>query len=271
MLEGYPCKWPGCGKGFVRKALLDRHEKIHTGEKPFVCHVCQYGTSHKSNLDRHVRIHYKPPVSPGKYWQSPYDFCPPLYMPRTETDLPNLPDSTTDHAGTPRRKMIFSPSKLSFPGMPFTPGPMDLANITPIQFSPEKAGRVGMQDELEAWWNSGNTNNLTPEMTPRNSSPNTSGESGNGTSMMTVPAAVKALSMTPPTPSKKQHQFHSIAAILSSNSLAKEEMMSRLDEDMEGNSNLNVDGNTSEEDGDEEYADYVEKKMRLAAKTELQP
>ena len=256
----------------MRKALLDRHEKIHTGEKPFVCHVCQYGTSHKSNLDRHVRIHYKPPVSPGKYWQSPYDFCPPLYMPRTETDLPNLPDSTTDHAGTPRRKMIFSPSKLSFPGMPFTPGAMDLANITPIQFSPEKAGRAGMQDELEAWWNSGNTNTaLTPELTPRNSSPNTSGESGNGTSMMTVPAAVKALSLTPPTPSKKQHQFHSIAAILSSNSLVKEEMMGKMDQDMEGNSNLNVDGNTSDEDGDEEYADYVEKKMRLAAKTEVQP
>ena len=146
---------------------------------------------------------------------------------------------------------------------------MDLANITPIQFSPEKVGRVGMQDELEAWWNAGNTNNavLTPEMTPRNSSPNTSGESGNGTSMMTVPAAVKALSLTPPTPSKKQHQFHSIAAILSSNSLVKEEMMSKLDQD----SNLNVDGNTSEEEGDEEYADYVEKKMRLAAKTEVQP
>ena len=75
--------------------------------------------------------------------------------------------------------------------------------------------------------------------------------------------------LTPPTPSKKQHQFHSIAAILSSNSLVKEEMMSRLDQDMEGN--LNVDGNTSEEDEDEDYADYVEKKMRLAAKTELQP
>ena len=269
----------------MRKALLDRHEKIHTGEKPFVCHVCQYGTSHKSNLDRHVRIHYKPPISPGKYWQSPYDFCPPLYMPRTDTEIPNLPDSTTDPSGTPRRKMIFSPSKLSFPGMPFTPGPMDLANINPIQFSPEKAGR--MPDDLEAWWNSGsnntslspgnnsggnntNTAGLSPELTPRNSSPNTSGESGNGPSMMTVPAAVKALPLTPPTPGKKQHQFHSIAAILSSSSLAKEEMMGKLDQDMEDEDNLNVDGSTSEEEGEEGYADYVEKKMRHAAKTEVQ-
>ena len=184
--------------------------------------------------------------------------------------------------------MIFSPSKLSFPGMPFTPGPMDLANINPIQFSPEKAGgRVGMMpDDLEAWWNSGgntptpggnsggnNTGNtgLSPELTPRNSSPNTSGESGNnGPSMMTVPAAVKALSLTPPTPGKKQHQFHSIAAILSSSSLAKEDMMGKLDQDMEDEDNLNVDGSTSEEEGEEVYADYVEKKMRHAAKTEVQ-
>ena len=169
--------------------------------------------------------------------------------------------------------MIFSPSKLSFPGMPFTPGPMDLANINPIQFSPEKAGgRVGMPDDLEAWWNSGgnNTNTgLSPELTPRNSSPNTSGESGNGPSMMTVPAAVKALSLTPPTPGKKQHQFHSIAAILSSSSLAKEDMMGKLDQDMEDEDNLNVDGSTSEEEGEEVYTDYVEKKMRHAAKTEV--
>ena len=68
---------------------------------------------------------------------------------------------------------------------------------------------------------------------------------------------------------RRMVQFHSIAAILSSSSLAKEDMMGKLDQDMEDEDNLNVDGSTSEEEGEEVYADYVEKKMRQAAKTEM--
>ena len=64
--EGYVCTWASCSKHFLRKALLDRHLKVHTGEKTYICSVCQYGTSHKSNLDRHVKIHFKG-GSPVKY------------------------------------------------------------------------------------------------------------------------------------------------------------------------------------------------------------
>ena len=52
---GYHCDT--CQRTFCRKALLRRHQSIHSGQKAFVCPFCSYSTSHKGNLDRHTRIH----------------------------------------------------------------------------------------------------------------------------------------------------------------------------------------------------------------------
>lgn len=52
---GYHCDI--CQRTFCRKALLKRHQSIHSGEKAFVCSICSYSTSHKGNLDRHARVH----------------------------------------------------------------------------------------------------------------------------------------------------------------------------------------------------------------------
>ena len=52
---GYHCDT--CRRTFCRKALLRRHQLIHSGQKAFFCSTCTYSTSHKGNLDRHVRIH----------------------------------------------------------------------------------------------------------------------------------------------------------------------------------------------------------------------
>lgn len=53
--HGYTCFY--CGRRFCRKALLKRHLSVHNGQKDFVCSVCDYATSHKSNLERHRKVH----------------------------------------------------------------------------------------------------------------------------------------------------------------------------------------------------------------------
>ncbi|KAL4220185.1 hypothetical protein ACF0H5_020593 [Mactra antiquata] len=56
--HGYTCFY--CGRRFCRKALLKRHLSVHNGQKDFVCPLCDYATSHKSNLERHRKVHCRP-------------------------------------------------------------------------------------------------------------------------------------------------------------------------------------------------------------------
>ncbi|XP_064118717.1 zinc finger protein Xfin-like isoform X3 [Macrobrachium nipponense] len=59
-LRIHPC--PYCNKEFDFASSLERHIRIHTGEKPFACTLCPYRTTQRCNLDRHSMTHATKPV-----------------------------------------------------------------------------------------------------------------------------------------------------------------------------------------------------------------
>ncbi|XP_015792225.1 zinc finger protein 436-like [Tetranychus urticae] len=47
-----------CGRGFIEKSHLIRHERIHLEDKPFKCDVCDYESTRRDKLKEHVLKHH---------------------------------------------------------------------------------------------------------------------------------------------------------------------------------------------------------------------
>uniref|UniRef100_A0A668TBE3 C2H2-type domain-containing protein n=1 Tax=Oreochromis aureus TaxID=47969 RepID=A0A668TBE3_OREAU len=71
-----------CGKVMKNKSSLARHSFIHTGKKPFACHLCELRFNRRDNLQHHLNRLHPDGVAKREKQRQPHscDLCPKAYM-----------------------------------------------------------------------------------------------------------------------------------------------------------------------------------------------
>ena len=60
------CKYPGCSYQSNDKRKVTTHVRVHTGEKPYKCHICNYNSNQSSNLYTHYKKQHPDLPAMGK-------------------------------------------------------------------------------------------------------------------------------------------------------------------------------------------------------------
>ncbi|TBU49645.1 hypothetical protein BD309DRAFT_909197 [Dichomitus squalens] len=60
----YVCTFEGCTKAYTKPSRLAEHERSHTGNRPFVCRVCNKSYLRETHLQAHARIHLPSSAKP---------------------------------------------------------------------------------------------------------------------------------------------------------------------------------------------------------------